>query len=159
MPSTEAHTFTIEPGGSQILSSRYLPASPEKVFQAFTDPALIVQWWGPREYETIIDEFEPRRGGCWRFIHKGADGAEYGFRGVIHELLLNERITQTFEFEGMPGHVVLEQLNLTAEGAGTRVTTVSAFSSVEDRDGMVNSGMEGGMIESYDRLEELLQRV
>ncbi|MBJ7457774.1 MAG: SRPBCC family protein [Thermoleophilaceae bacterium] len=156
MPATDSQTFIAEPGGSQVITSRLLPAPPEKVFQAFTDPDLIAQWWGPRKYETIIDEYEPRRGGCWRFIHKDGDD-EFGFRGVIHELLLNERITQTFEFEGMPGHVVLEQLKLASEGDGTRVTTVSAFTSVEDRDGMVNSGMEGGLTESYDRLEELVQ--
>lgn len=158
MPATESQTFTAEPGGSQVITSRHLPAPPEKVFQAFTNAELIAKWWGPRQYETIIDEYEPRRGGCWRFIHKDESG-EYGFRGVIHELLLNERITQTFEFEGMPGHVVLEQLTLAPEGDGTRVTTVSAFSSVEDRDGMVNSGMEGGLTESYDRLEELVQTI
>ena len=158
MPTADSQTFTAEPGGSQIITTRLLPAPPETVFQAFTNPDLIAQWWGPRQYETIIDEYEPRRGGCWRFIHKSDDG-EYGFRGVIHELLLNERITQTFEFEGMPGHVVLEQLKLAPEGDGTRVTTVSAFTSVEDRDGMVNSGMEGGLTESYDRLEELVQKM
>lgn len=155
MPATDAQTFTAEPGGSQIITTRYLPASPEKVFRALTNADQLAQWWGPRKYETIIDEYEPRRGGCWRFIHKDGDG-EWGFNGVIHELLLNERITQTFEFEGMPGHVVLEQLKLAPEREGTRITTVSAFTSVEDRDGMVNSGMESGLTESYDRLEELV---
>jgi uncharacterized protein YndB with AHSA1/START domain len=155
MPATEIRTFSAEPGTSQVITSRLLSAPPEKVYKAFTDPALIVQWWGPRRLETIIDEYEPRRGGCWRFIHKDDEGNEYGFNGVIHELLHNERVTQTFEFEGMPGHVVLEQLTLTPEGDGTRVQTVSAFASVEDRDGMVDSGMEGGLTESYDRLEEL----
>ncbi|MGH2958855.1 MAG: SRPBCC family protein [Solirubrobacterales bacterium] len=158
MPATETQTFFAEPGGSQITTSRHLPAPPEKVFKAMTDPDLLAQWWGPRRFETIITEYEPRRGGCWRFVHKNEEG-EFGFNGVIHELLLNERITQTFEFEGMPGHVVLEQLKLEPEGDGTRITTVSAFSSVEDRDGMVNSGMEGGLTESYDRLDELVQTI
>lgn len=159
MPATELRTFSAEPGTSQVITSRYLPAPPEKVFQALTDPELIVKWWGPRRLKTIIDEYEPRRGGCWRFIHRDEDGNEYGFNGVIHELLLNERVTQTFEFEGMPGHAVLEQLKLEPEGEGTRIRTVSAFTSVEDRDGMVNSGMEGGLTESYDRLEELVQTI
>jgi uncharacterized protein YndB with AHSA1/START domain len=155
MPATETQTFIAEPGGSQVVTSRYLPATPEKVFQALTNPDLLGQWWGPRRYETIIDEYEPRRGGRWRFIHK-AEGEEHGFNGVIHELLVDERITQTFEYEGMPGHVALEQLKLEPEGDGTRITTVSAFTCVEDRDGMVNSGMEGGLTESYDRLVELV---
>jgi uncharacterized protein YndB with AHSA1/START domain len=157
MPATETQTFIAEPGGSQVVTSRFLPAPPEKVFQAFIDPELIVKWWGPSRFETIIAEHEPRRGGGWRFIHKDDEGNEYGFNGVIHELLLNERITQTFEFEGMPGHVALEQLKIAPEGDGTRVTTVTAFTSVEDRDGMVNSGMEGGLTESYDRLTELVK--
>jgi uncharacterized protein YndB with AHSA1/START domain len=160
MPTTELRTFTADPGTSQVITSRYLTAEPEKVFKAMTDPELIAQWWGPRRFETIIDEYEPRRGGRWRFIHKAdGDEPEYGFNGVIHEILLNERITQTFEFEGMPGHVVLEQLKLTPEGDGTRVSTVSAFTCVEDRDGMINSGMEGGLTESYDRLQELVDRI
>jgi uncharacterized protein YndB with AHSA1/START domain len=159
MPTTDSQTFTAEPGASQVITSRHLPAPPEKVFKAFTDPELIVKWWGPHRLETIILEYEPRRGGCWRFIHKDEEGNEYGFSGVIHELRQDERITQTFEFEGMPGHVVLEQLKLEPEGDGTRVTTVSAFTSVEDRDGMVNSGMEGGLTESYDRLEQLVQTI
>jgi uncharacterized protein YndB with AHSA1/START domain len=157
MPATELRTFTADPGTSQVITTRFLTAEPEKVFKAFTDPELIVQWWGPRRLSTIIDQYEPRRGGLWRYIHKDEDGNEYGFNGVIHELLFNERITQTFEFEGMPGHVVLEQLTLTPEGDGTRVRTVSAFASVEDRDGMVDSGMEGGLTESYDRLQELVE--
>jgi uncharacterized protein YndB with AHSA1/START domain len=156
MPATETQTFTAEPGGSQVITSRHLPAPPEKVFQALTNAELLAKWWGPRRFETLIVEHEPRRGGCWRFIHKDEDGNEFGFNGVIHEVLLNERITQTFEFEGMPGHVVLEQLTLAPEGDGSRITTVSAFASVEDRDGMVNSGMEGGLTESYDRLGELV---
>jgi uncharacterized protein YndB with AHSA1/START domain len=159
MPATETKSFTAEPGTSQVITNRVISASPEKIFKACTDPELIVQWWGPRRFETILEEYEPRRGGCWRFIHKDDEGNEYGFNGVIHEILLNERITQTFEFEGMPGHVVLEQMKLIPEGDGTRIITVSAFSSVEDRDGMVNSGMESGQMESYDRLEELVQTI
>lgn len=156
MTVTDKLKVTIEPGASQVIAERFLPATPEKVFRAMTDPDLIVQWWGPVQFKTVVEEYEPRRGGCWRFLHVDADGNEYGFRGVIHELLLNERITQTFEFEGMPGHVVLEQMTLTAEGEGTRVYGVSAFSSVEDRDGMAQSGMAEGMADSYDRLEALL---
>ncbi len=150
---------TVEPGASQVIAERYLPASPDKVFRAMTDPGLIEQWWGPRRYKTRVDEYEPRRGGCWRFSNVDDDGNEFGFNGVIHELLRDERITQTFEFEGAPGHVVLEQLRLVPEGDGTRVHVVSAFTSVEDRDAMAQTGMTEGMAETYDRLEELLERI
>jgi uncharacterized protein YndB with AHSA1/START domain len=159
MPTTEPKTFIADPGTSQVIVSRYLAASPEKVYRACTDPELIVRWWGPHRFETIIEEFEPRRGGRWRFIHKDGNGNEYGFNGVIHDLLPNERMTQTFEFEGMPGHVVLEQLKLEPEGAGTRVTTVAAFTSVVERDALLDLGMEEGRNETYDRLEALVQAI
>lgn len=157
MSVTEKLKVTVEPGASQVIAERYLSAPPEKVFKAMTDPELIAQWWGPRRYKTVVEEYEPRRGGCWRFHNVDDDGNEYGFHGVIHELLQDERITQTFEFEGAPGHVVLEQLTLSADGERTHVHVVSAFTSVEDRDAMAQTGMTEGMAETYDRLEELLE--
>jgi uncharacterized protein YndB with AHSA1/START domain len=158
MHATETTTFTAAPGSSQVITDRLLSASPEKVFKALTDPELIAQWWGPRRLATVIEQYEPRRGGQWRFVHTDDDGNEFGFRGVIHEIG-PELITQTFEFDGMPGHTILEQMTITPEGEGTRIHGVSAFTSVEDRDGMVSSGMEGGLTESHDRLQELLDRI
>jgi uncharacterized protein YndB with AHSA1/START domain len=148
--------FVIEPGKQEIVMKRVFDAPRELVFKAYTDPKLIEQWWGPRRYSTIVDKLEARPGGIWRFINRASDGTEYGFHGVIHEVVAPERIVQTFEFEGVPGHVALETATFEDLGGRTRVTAHSVFQSVEDRDGMVQSGMEEGAAETMDRLAELL---
>jgi uncharacterized protein YndB with AHSA1/START domain len=99
-----------------------------------------------------------RPGGAWRFVQRDIDGSEYAFHGVYHEVLAPERVVSTFEFEGVPGHVVLDTVTFEDLGGKTRVTTRSMFQSVADRDAMVQSGMESGATESWERLAELLAR-
>jgi uncharacterized protein YndB with AHSA1/START domain len=146
-----------EPGTLEILMTRDFNAPRELIFKAYTDPALIPQWWGPREYTTIVDKMEVRMGGIWRYVQRGADGSEYGFRGVFHEITSPERLVFTFEFEGMPGHILLETVTLEANGDKTTVIDSSVFQSIADRDGMLQAGMEVGAAESWDRFEELLK--
>ncbi len=151
-----------EPGKQEILVTREFDASRELVFKAFTDPKLIPQWWGPRNLSTEVDEMDARPGGRWRFINRDAEGNEYAFHGVYHEILAPKRVIDTFEFEGLPekGHVVLETMKLEAlPGGRTRLTAQSVFQSVADRDGMLQSGMEDGVNDTYDRLEELLKKM
>ena len=148
--------LTVEPGKQEIVITRTFNAPRELVYRAYTDPDLIPRWWGPREYETVVDKLDPRPGGVWRFLNRGADGTEYGFHGVIHDAS-PEQIVQTFEFEGAPGHVALDTAVFEDLGGRTKVTATSVFQSVEDRDAMVASGMEGGARETYDRLAELLK--
>jgi len=151
-----------EPGKQEILVTREFDAPRELVFKAFTDPKLISQWWGPRTLSTEVDEMDARPGGRWRFINRDAEGNEYAFHGVYHEILAPERVIDTFEFEGLPekGHVVLETMKLEAlPGGRTRLTAQSVFQSVADRDGMLQSGMEDGVNDTYDRLEELLKKM
>src|SRR6185436_19715997 len=103
-----------------------------------------------------------RSGGRWRYIHKDKDGNEYGFHGVNHEVMVPERLIGTFEFEGLPeaGHVALETVQFEAlPGNRSRITTHSVFQSVSDRDGMIQSGMEHGVVDSHERLEELLKNL
>lgn len=153
---------TAEPGKQEILITREFDAPRELVFKAFTDPELYVQWLGPRDLAMTLETFEPRSGGSWRYIHQDKDGNAYGFHGVNHEVTAPERIIGTFEFEGLPepGHVTLETARFEAlPGDRTRLTIQSIFQSVEDRDGMLHSGMEGGMNESYTRLDELLVKL
>ncbi len=126
------------------------------MFKTYTDPQAIPNWWGPRRLSTTVDHMDVRPGGTWRFVQRDADGNEYAFHGVYHEVVPPERLVATFEFEGMPGHVVLETARLEDLGGRTKLTTTSVFQTVEDRDGMVASGMEEGATESMDRLEELL---
>jgi uncharacterized protein YndB with AHSA1/START domain len=145
-----------EPGTLQIQTLREFNAPREFLFRAFTELDLLVQWLGPRGLTMDIDYYDLRDGGAWRFIHRDADGNEYGFRGVFHGTPSVDGIVRTFEFEGVPGHVSLETLTLEELGNKTLVRTNSVFQSVEDRDGMVQSGMESGVNEGYERLDELI---
>src|SRR5947209_6297459 len=149
-----------EPGRQEVVITREFDAPRDLVFKAVTDPKLIPQWWGPRYLTTEVDKMDVRPGGQWRFINRNAEGNEFGFHGVYHEILAPERIIDTFEFEGLPetGHVALETMKLEElPGGRTRLITQSVFQTVADRDGMLQSGMEGGLKETYERLEELLK--
>ena len=147
----------IEPSQEQLHMTRVFNAPRELVFRAYTDPTLIPRWWGPRYLTTTVDKLEARSGGSWRFVQRDPDGNVYGFHGVYHELTAPERLVQTFEFEGEPGHVMLETMTFEDIGGGKcRVVVGGAFQSVADRDAMVASGMQEGANESNERLEELL---
>lgn len=151
--------ITVEPGRQELFIIREFEAPRELVFRAFTDPELFVQWLGPRDLTMSLETFEPRDGGSWRYISYDQDGNEYSFHGVFHEVTPSERIIQTFEYEGLPekGHVVLETaLFEPLPGNRTRLTSQSIFQSVADRDGMVQSGMEVGVNDGYERLDDLL---
>ncbi|MCW5806617.1 MAG: SRPBCC family protein [Deltaproteobacteria bacterium] len=139
------------PAEREIRAERIFDAPRDRVWAAMTDAKLIAQWWG-RGRPTIVEVYEPRRGGRWRFVTEGQ-----GFEGKIRELTPKERIVQTFEWDGMPGHVIVETMTLEDLGDGrTRLRTVSLFHTTEERDGMLHSGMEQGMGESYDALDKLL---
>ncbi len=162
MTQNKQTTITAEPGKQEILITREFDAPRELVFQACTDPKLISKWWGPRYLSTQVDKMDVRPGGQWRFINRDAQGNEYAFHGVYHEVLAPERIIDTFEFEGLPetGHVTLETMKLEAlPGGRTKLIAQSVFQSVADRDGMLQSDMEEGVNDTYDRLAELLQQM
>lgn len=151
----------IEPQKQEILIEREFDAPRELVFEALTDPKLYAQWIGPRGLTTTIETFEPRNGGSWRFTQKDQEGNKFAFHGVNHEVS-PERIISTFEFDGLPepGHVLLDTLKLEElPGNRTKLTDQSVFQSVEDRDGMMQSGMEQGVNESYERLDEVLEKM
>jgi uncharacterized protein YndB with AHSA1/START domain len=139
--------------------SRDFNAPRELVFKAMTDPALIPRWWGPKNLTTVVDKMDVRMGGIWRYVQHDTDGNEYGFRGVYHEVVSPERLVYTFEWEGMPGHILLETVTFEEHNGKTTVTDSSVFQTVEDRDGMLQSGMEGGAEESWDRIDDLLKTI
>jgi len=150
-----------ESGKQELFIIREFEAPRELVFKAFTDPKLIVQWLGPRELKTKLDKFDPRSGGSYRYIHTDPNGNEYGFHGVVHDVTAPQRIIQTFEFEGLPekGHTTLETSRFEElPGGRTRVTIQSVFQSVTDRDGMIQYGMERGVNDSHERLDELFAK-
>jgi uncharacterized protein YndB with AHSA1/START domain len=145
------------PSDLEILVTREFDSPREVVFKAMTDPKLIPQWWGPRRDAITVDKMEVRPGGKWRFVATQPDGSTYAFRGEYREIVSGEKIVQTFEFEPMAGHISTETATLTdLPGGRTLFTTRSVFSSKEDRDGMVESGMESGLRETYERFDELL---
>ncbi len=149
---------TAEPGVPQILTTREVEAPAELVYRAFTQPELLVQWLGPRRLTMTIDRFDVRDGGTWRYIHADEDGNEYGFHGVFHGEPSPAGIVQTFEFEGYPGHVQMDTATFEEQDGTTMIHVNSVFQSVEDRDGMLQSGMEAGLSEGFDRLDELLAK-
>jgi uncharacterized protein YndB with AHSA1/START domain len=150
-----------EKGKQEFFIEREFDAPRELVFRAFNEPDLLVQWLGPSSLKMKIEKFDNKSGGAYRFVHYDENGNEFGFNGVIHEVLEPERMIRTFEFEGLPerGHVSLETAIFEAlEGNRTKLKVQSVFKSVADRDGMINSGMEGGMNEGFEKLEKLLAK-
>ncbi|HVW58668.1 MAG TPA: SRPBCC family protein [Puia sp.] len=160
MASKNQTKVVAESGKQELFIIREFEAPRELVFKAFTDPDLLTKWLGPCDMTLKIDVMASGEGDYWRFIHVDQKGNEYGFHGVTHEVAAPERIIRTFEFEGLPerGHVVLETAIFEAlPGERTRLTVQSVFRSVADRDGMVQSGMENGVVESHQKLDEVLE--
>jgi uncharacterized protein YndB with AHSA1/START domain len=155
----EALQLTAEPGVPQIVIAREFEASRELLFRAYTDPELLAQWLGPRRMSMTVHSYDLRDGGAWRFTHRDPEGNAYGFHGIFHGTPSPEGIVRTFEFEGAPGHVSLETLTFEERGGKTLVRTNAVFQSVEDRDAMIESGMESGVNEGMERLDELLARL
>lgn len=145
------------PGEREIRIERIFDAPRERVWRAMTEPGLVAQWWG-RGNRLDIERMEVERGGHWRFVEHAPSGAQ-GFEGRYREVTPPERIVQTFEWDGMPGHVAVETMTLEDLGDGrTRLVTTSLFHTAEERDGLLHSGMEAGVNESYAALDALLAR-
>lgn len=155
MTQTMNRTTVTTPRDREIRIERVFDAPRDRVWQAHTDPALVAQWWG-RGNKLVIERMDVERGGHWRFVEHGPEGVS-GFEGRYREVTPPERIVQTFEWDGMPGHVVVETATFEDLGDGrTRVVTTSLFHTSEERDGMLASGMEQGLGESYAALDRLL---
>lgn len=146
------------PSDREIRIERIFNAPRERVWKASTDPKLLAQWWG-RGNKLVIEKFELRPGGQWRFVEHAPDGVA-GFQGQYREVTPMDRLVHTFEWDGMLGHVIVDTVEFIDLGDGrTKIVTLSQFDSREDRDGMLQSGMEGGLNESYDALDRLLAKL
>lgn len=159
MSTTE---FIIEKDKQELFIIREFDAKRDLVYRAFSDADILLRWMGPRNLTMKIDKLENRNHGSWRFIHSDSEGNEYAFNGVIHEVAAPERIIRTFEFEGLPekGHVSLEFLTLEELPMNrTKITIHVIYKSVSDRNGHVQSGMEYGVIDSHNRLDEYLDTI
>jgi uncharacterized protein YndB with AHSA1/START domain len=159
MATTGSDTLKVTtPSDREIHVTRVFDAPRELVFEAHSSCEHMSNWWGPRKYEVASCELDFRPGGKWRVVHRGPEGEDdQGFRGEFREIVPPERIVWTFEWEGAPGHVSVETLTLEERDGKTLLTANAVYDSVEDRDGMLQTGMEAGMIETYERLDEYLE--
>jgi len=153
------NTRIIAPPGEPFIDmERDFDAPRELVHEAYRDPKLVTQWLGPRKYEMVLERWDARDGGAYRYVHRDGEN-EHGFRGVFHSMAIDNMV-QTFEYEGAPGHVSLDTQAIEDLGNGrSRVKSHSVFMSVADRDAMVEAGMGDGVDEGYDRLDELLVKL
>jgi uncharacterized protein YndB with AHSA1/START domain len=154
--STNQTQIAVDADVPLLRITREFDAPPAKVFRAHVEPELVAQWLGPRQYEMRIDHYDCRTGGSYRFAH--VDGEqEHGFHGSFHEVRPGELIVQTFTYDGAPDGVALERLVFEDLGDGrTRLVATSLVDSFEARDAALASGMEYGIRESYERLDDLL---
>jgi uncharacterized protein YndB with AHSA1/START domain len=152
MPETK---FEVDRANLEVRITRVFKATPERLWQAHTDPDQIAKWWD----KTVIDKFELKVGGAWRFVSNGDDGQEHAFKGVFKELDEPKKIVRTFEYEPWAGHVMVESVIFepTADGL-TKQITVSKYDNLDDLEGMVNSGMEGGATTGLERLAKLVEQ-
>ncbi len=155
----QAHRAGIStPTDREISVERIFNAPRDRVWKAFTDPELIAKWWG-RGNKLVIEKLDLQRGGHWRFVEHGPEGVQ-GFEGRYREVLPPDRLVQTFEWDGMPGHVAVETAKFEDLGDGrTRIVSTSLFHTTQERDGMLQSGMEEGLNASYRALDALLAKL
>ena len=132
------------PSDKEIVSTRVFDAPRDLVFEAHSSCEHMSHWWGPRKYEFVSCELDFRPGGAWRIVHRGPEGDIPGFRGEFREIVRPERIVWTFEWEGVPGHVSVQTATFEEQDGKTLITATAVFDTVEDRDGMLQSGMEEG---------------
>ena len=150
-----AMTLTVR-SDREVALARAFDAPRRLVWEAYTKCEHLARWLGPRRLTLSVCEMDLRPGGAWHLVHREPDGTDFGFRGEFREVVPPERLVRTFEFEGMPGHLSLETATFEERDGKTTVTVAVVFDSVEDRDGMLQSGMETGAAEGWDRLAELL---
>lgn len=149
-------TYIRTEGDLDLVMSRLLDAPRELVWKAWTEPAQMRQWLGPRELTTTLCEVDLRAGGSYRFVHADPSGAEFVFRGVYREIVAPERLVHTFIFEGMPDNEAVVVATFQDIGGKTLVTERTRFDVAASREGAIAGGMPAGMDESMDRLAELL---
>lgn len=146
--------FVVDKESLEVRMIRVFNATPERMWRAHTDSADIVRWWE----DTEVDKLEVKVGGAWRFVSQGPDGKVHAFRGEFKELDKPNKIVRTFEYEPIPGHVMVESVVFEAQPDGkTKQLTVSKFDNLDDLNGMVGMGMEHGAEAGLDRLAKVVE--
>ncbi len=162
MAATSSGTATVTlPTDEQILITREFDAPRHLVYEAFTTPELVKRWWNAKRGEVTIAEIDLRVGGKWRYVMVADDGTEVGFHGEYREIVPDERIVSTEIYEGLPEGVTEEEgaaLNtatFTEVDGRTTLTILMQLTSKESRDAVIASGMEAGLQDALDLLEEV----
>jgi len=151
--------FAVNKEKLEVITKCAFNAPCERVWEAYTSPTLIPQWWGPKFLTTTVDKMDVKTGGSWRFVQKEDDGHEFAFHGLYQEITEPQKLVYTFEFESMPGDILTETVVFEKQPDGTtNITAVTSYPTLEDLDVMVGSGMEAGAIESMERLAELVEK-
>jgi uncharacterized protein YndB with AHSA1/START domain len=156
MAVTSSGTATVTlPADEQILITREFDAPKDLVYKAFTTPELVKRWWSANRGEVTIVEIDLRVGGRWRYVMVADAGFEVGFHGEYREIVPNERIVSTEVFDGMPDAEAVNTMTLTEEDGRTSLTILVQHASKEHRDAHIESGMEAGLQDAMDLLEEV----
>jgi uncharacterized protein YndB with AHSA1/START domain len=149
--------MTINEDQREIILERVFNAPRSLVYRAYTEPELIAQWWSGDHGATVVEKSDVRPGGAWRYVQHAPDGSQYGFQGEYREIVPHEKLEYTFEFDGMPGHVLVETVRFIEQAPNqTLVTSTSVYETLEDLHGMLQTGMEEGSASGYNRLDALL---
>jgi uncharacterized protein YndB with AHSA1/START domain len=157
-PATPGQTVVTTPDATTIRTTRSFDAPRALVWRLWNDPDRIPEFWGPRGTTTRVESYDFRVGGRWRIVCIASDGRQDGFGGVFRRIEAPTLVEWTFGYDGFPGQEIVETLELVEDGAVTTMVGTSFFESTEARDGMLDSGMEGGLREMQDRFDELLER-
>jgi uncharacterized protein YndB with AHSA1/START domain len=150
------YVIEVPEGTQEVIITRKINAPRDLVFRTITDPLMIPRWWGPRRFRTVVHKMNVMPGGIWRYVQTDKEGKEFGFHGVYHDVIIPERLVYTSEFEGMPRHVTLYTDEFDERDGRTIITTRCIFQTIEDRNQMMQWGMEEGVGEMTKRMNELL---
>jgi len=149
----------VPPGEPAVVFRRFVDAPPSLVFALWTEPEHLRNWWGPRQFELVVCESDPRAGGSYRFVQRAPDGQEHTFDGVYREVDRPRRLVRTFVYAGAPEDESVETVTFQRDGGGTLITSTSVFPSFAARDFYARAGMEAGLRESHQRLDEWLKAI
>lgn len=149
----------VPPGEPAVIFRRVVDAPPDLAFAVWTEPEHLRHWWGPRQFELVVCESDPRAGGCYRFVQRAPDGQEHTFDGVYREVDRPQRLVRTFVYAGAPEDEAVETVTFLRDGHGTLITSTSVFPSFAAREFYVQAGMEAGLRESHQRLDEWLETI
>lgn len=144
------------PSDCEILLTREFYAPRQMVWDSFTKPDLVKRWFGPRGWSLAVCEIDLKVGGHWRYVLQGPDGTKMGMRGVYREIMPLQRTVYTESFDDFPGDEAIVTTTFVEQGGKTTIAANILYASQTVRDAVIQSGMEHGAAETYDKLAELL---